>query len=281
MARNQREVEVKLVAGGPTAREIVDDVAGAGIEGFTLSSAGALILHDRYFDTNVFSETERGKLARGGIVFRVRDVQAGERHETLLTVKGTSRTIRGRAIERIEVERPWPSNEAGEVFELLASCGVLLPRVAGAWRVDPDVPFGSTLEALGLVVLQDRTTHRRRRLARRADAPPPAKPSVELSIDRVTFHVAHRYIVHHEIELEALEDGSSGDLDALVEALCAKHPGLQASLLSKLEIGIGLSLLDEEGLLERYVPGDELPSGAFEMLARRLTSGSMFRGAGA
>jgi inorganic triphosphatase YgiF len=270
MTRANREVEAKLAPFGPDARLVADRVAAATLDGFRLSSGGTVILHDRYFDSELCPITRRGTLATHGVVFRTREIQVGELYETVLTVKGIEPRVRGGAIERMEVERRWPSPEAGEVFEWLASCGVHLPRVAGRWMVDPDVPLVSTLEAVGLVVIQDRTTHRRRRVVQREPVGIDERPSLELAIDRVTYRFGDRYAVHYEVEVELLRPEAEADLERLVHALRITFPELQPISITKLEIGFALAGLADEGLLDRYVVSDELTTNALAVLSERV-----------
>jgi inorganic triphosphatase YgiF len=225
------ETETTLVVVADAPEDVADAVAAlTELEGFALLPAPEQSIRDRYFDTR------DGALAASAVGLRIRELDT----QRLLTIKGPAQPGTHGGVTRTEQEEAWPD---GAWALLRAELGAVLGVLAAPPASDPV----GALEALGLVVVQDRRIIRR---VRAALPPSGARARVaELAVDAVTFELDGRAVRHHELELEVKAEGGEA-----VTASLARHferrfaPSLRPWHLGKLSTGKALArLIDELG----------------------------------
>ena len=247
------EREAKLVIRDARPAAVADAVAALeDLAGCRLVPAGDLLLRDVYLDTPTRALSERGD----GL--RVREAGG----QTLLALKGSSREVDPGVLEREEIETPWSSAALDRLRALLAARGIALRATPAAGE-----PLAA-LRAMGLAVLQERTTHRRVRNAVDAGGVRLA----ELAIDAVTYRLDAGAIRHHEVEIESKSPPGAAYLPRAVEALRARFgDSLVPWLHGKLEIGLAIARLLAAGNARALVAGGHLVPDAYARLAALLS----------
>lgn len=254
-----REIEATLIVWADAPRLIVGWIAGIETLGhFRLISRPAEHLYD------VYADTASGQLRAARLALRVRAV--GDL--LLLALKEPPRPAGGGAVDRPELELPWCDESLRRVLERLATLGVPLAPPAGA--VVAGEPL-ETLAALGLRVVQDRTTHRRPRDLLLAHA---RQPVAELALDSVRYEFAGQEVWVHEVEVEAR---AGGGVPGVQQAAAALREQFGASLRpwphGKLETGIALEGLVRAGRLEGRIGAEhDLKRPGLELLEAALAA---------
>lgn len=207
-AKDETEIEAKLVVVSDRADEILEHLAGAGeFGGLTLIPMTEQSIRDVYYDTPAQA------LRAADLALRVRQVN----WTLTLGVKGRARRV-GPAIERLEIERPWSGAALGEILGVLRQHGVAIEAELPPEPVHEPAP---TLGAAGLVPFQERFTQRaRRQIVDRERA-----IVGELAIDRAVFAFDAVRVRHFEIEIEAEGRQALDAVSALAAALLAAWPG--------------------------------------------------------
>lgn len=243
------EVEATLLArsAGPSVLEAVARLRELGP--YALREAPPLTIRDRYFDTT------RGDLDRRRLALRVRDSNG----EPLLTLKGEERR-QPRGVSRPELELPWSDAVLERVVTLLREEGVEPPAgppAGGDARPGPADPVAA-LAGMGLVVIQERETDRRRR----EFVPPigPRRPLANLDIDSVTYYLRPAAFKVYEVEIEVLDP--TFDLVTSVDDLRRRFDELVVWAHSKLAVGKAVEHLLTAGRLtlasDRTIPPQAL-----------------------
>ena len=204
------EAETTLLIVADPPEETADAVAAlTELDGFPILHAPDRAIRDRYFDTLA------GALAEARIALRLREVDS----RPLLTIKGPPRDGGAGVPARDEQEEPWP--ERAWALLRLELDGILAVPAA-----PPASDPLKALEAVGFVLVHDRTTARRvREVLPRAGA---RGELAELAVDAVVFDLAGRAVRHHELELEAKAEGGVAAAAALTESLLERFaPGVR------------------------------------------------------
>lgn len=201
---------------------------------YALVPRGAERFRDTYFDT------PGGDLGAKRIALRIRDFGAGER--ALTTLKTPARGA-GRVAERGELEVPLTETGARKVLAQLQRLGVRasLPSarefVKGGERAGGS---GALLRAS-----QVRTN---RRLLR--DVEKNGKRVAELAIDRVSYSLGDTPVRFEEVEIEAKDSGTAGDVERIARALLDEFGReLRPWRASKLAVGKTLEAWSRKGQL--------------------------------
>ena len=217
----EREAKLVITAARPEA--IADQIAAlTSLAGHPLAAAGAVVQRDTYFDTPA------GALRARQQSLRLRVTAQG----TKLTLKGAARDLHPGVTERDELERDWSAAAYAEALDALARQGIRLRAVPTGGEP------AAVLAATGLIVGQERETHRRL-LHAGAGA-----PLAEVAVDEVTYRLAAGPVRHHEVEIEAKSDAGADYLPRAVEDLRTRFGGaLVSSRHSKLAIGAGIERL--------------------------------------
>ena len=246
------EREAKLVIRDARPEAVADAIAALDhLAGSHLVPAGEVALRDVYLDTPARALSARGDALR----LRV----AGG--ETLLALKGSSREVDPGVLEREEIEAPWSAAALARLRTLLAARGIALREAPAA-----GAPVAA-LRAMGLEVLQERTTKRRLRNAVYEGGAIIA----ELAIDAVTYRLDAGDVRHHEVEIEAKAPSGAAYLPRAAEALRARFgASLMPWVHGKLETGLALARLLAAGEARTLVAGGQLTPDAYPRLAEIL-----------
>lgn len=226
---------------------------------YRLEPSGASVLEDTYYDT------PEGLLARTACALRTRR----ERGNTLVCVKKKERTTMGLLAEREETETPWCDRRFDAVARLLSEICPSRPLEEGLF--DPTDPE-ATLARLGYFPVQSRQTVRRVLVARHGDAPP-GEMTAKVCLDRVTYRIMGRNLVHREIEVEA-GGGTDAAHAVAIAGLLRKRLGgvLFPWPHNKLLTGFAFSELASCGLLRPETFERGLSRGDYELISRRLSA---------
>ena len=202
----QREEEVTLIVCSENPRSVLEEIAELTVLGdFRLYWTDTLNVHDRYFDT-----ADRS-LRDHHVALRVRQVDS----KRWITFKGPSRTIEDGFANRMEFEAEWSDQALTETLDQLAKSGIELPHRANAGARSHPL---DALNALGLVVVQDRETYRMaREIVPHADNGTFA--ATKLLIDSVVYRFHGKEIRHYEVEIEALTSDGAHVLKTMAESL--------------------------------------------------------------
>jgi inorganic triphosphatase YgiF len=193
-------------------------------------------IHDSYFDT------PKGLLRRGKTILRIRRVN----HHILITVKSNPRELKGKGIERSEVELPW---SRASLFEAVKRLKLQDPSVkhAGFSKISPK----EVLERYGLQVIQERRTIRKVRnvVAKRKKS----LVLAELALDSTSFIFRDTRIRIHEVEVEAKAARQFHTIQRIANAIAELHPGsLRYWVHGKFVTGLAIrELLRRRGLKSR------------------------------
>lgn len=209
MPENQWEIETTLVICSDDPGTTADRIASLrSLGGYRLVPRSPVVLHDRYLDT------ASGALRPHRIALRIRTV--GDKHR--ITVKGPSiADPDSGAKSRMEVELPWSPDALARVAGILSGFGV--PLVGAEREGDPIEVLGG----LGLRIVQNRTTHRRRRDFVQEES---TVVRAELAVDSVQYHFDGRKVKHHEVEIEAKDQDDPGVIGGMTAHLVSQFPGV-------------------------------------------------------
>lgn len=230
-----REVEVALIVSARDPDGVMRRIGQLRrLAGHPLEELATQELEDTYHDL------PGGELGARRIALRVRRVDGA----VLLTVKA-ERTRGGFPSDRTELEAPWSPEFLESARGLLERSGIDLPGVAFS-----DHPT-ETLTALGLVVVQRRSTRRERRAVHGHGGAALA----ELALDSVAYDGPGGAIRLFQVEVEARSP--EADLPGLAGALVHEFPALRPWPYGKLPTG--LAIVDAAGPLELGRDGALLP----------------------
>jgi len=234
--RPTRETEATLLVVPEHRRSTLAHVAGlTSVAGYRLGRSTAVRIEDTYFDT------PDGVLRRARLALRLRKVDG----RTLVALKGQPVKVRGGAVRRLEMERPWSTRSAKEVLAAASRYGVSRPgRRFLAGRPQ------QTMTGLGFAVIQRRGTLRlvREMVARSGEV------VAELDIDAVTYRLGSVRARLHELEIEAHSRSGEGAVAAAGTALLRMLPRrLERWPHSKLATGRVLQLVAETDGTARIV----------------------------
>jgi inorganic triphosphatase YgiF len=227
------EVELTFRIVSPDPEGVFRDIASRGsMGGFRLVCQGSFVMRDTYLDTPGLD------LGRKGYALRLR----ARNDAVMLALKGREEERPGGGISRLEIEGPWSMETLRKVAREIG------PELVQGKAFERDEPLKS-LEAMGLVVIQDRETMRTRIDAFRVDE---KTPFAEIALDRVCYHAAGTGHLHFEIEIESQGELRQDLLTACAGCLQEDYPGALASWeYNKLITGIALERLLQGGELTR------------------------------
>jgi inorganic triphosphatase YgiF len=269
MAEGEIEIALVIAADDPQAIasqiETLTDLAR-----FRLVPRGTVMIHDIHLDTSA------GWLDARRWALRLREIDGS----VWLTLKGPSSHRPDGGTTRREIERMWSEEALAEALQTLRAAGVGAPAsVPGRAGVGvpgsvPGPAAGSPLDVmrrLGLVVVQDRHTHR---ALRDVVETPGDRAVAELAIDVVTYHLPGRDVYHFEVEIEAKTQEGRPALGAIAADLARRFaPALRPRMGSKLTLGTAIARLHAEGALESLLgAGTILTPAAYEIVAARGAS---------
>jgi hypothetical protein len=248
------EVEAKLVVLSENPGSIADQIADlSSIAFYRMVNPGSELICDLYFDT------PGSALDTQGLALRVRE--AGDR--CMLAIKGPSKMIGKSSLERLEIEKPWSYEALAEVVEeFIPGCIETLKHLPGLDHYDPP----GTMEALGLVVIQNRETWRRTRSIVMDKEGGPA--IAELAVDSVVYHIMDHDLRHHEVEVEASPGGGFTVVEEIAEYLIQMYGAvLKRWNHDKLVTGRAIEELMLKGELEGMLDGGQnLKPSAYERI---------------
>lgn len=239
----QSEVEAALVIVSGQPRTLIDRLVGLErVAEYALSPASDHVIHDTYFDT------ANTALARKGFALRIRQVD----DRTLVTLKGPAEHLPGGGARRLEIEREWSESTLDAVARELTKHDIGFAESAFV-PADPR----PTLGRCGLVVVQDRKTHRRTRGVHHPGSESPVL--AEMAIDTVTYRVGDRDLLHHEVEVEMKTDGEPGLICSVRKELFGQFgPEIRDWPYPKLPTGQALVRLAAAGVIawEEFVDSE-------------------------
>jgi len=268
------ESEITLVICSERPAEIADSISGV-----TRAGDCGLIPDDDRRIYDVYFDTPQGILGRALWSLRVRTVGAEgvpvspdrvpreddeSRSDRFITLKGPAVAAGHGGVDRIELEVSWSPHGLAACLEELGGLGIILP--AGDFRADAPT---RTLRSMGLVVIQERSTQRRIRLARVSHEGP---VQAELSIDRVSYLFGTARVVHREIEIETRAPQAEGVVKSLALELARMFgTELRPWRPGKLVTGIAVARLLDAGRLEGLMNEEQgLLAGAYDLIEECL-----------
>jgi len=147
----------------------------------------------------------------------------------------------------------------------MARAGITALQTTAYCEEDPV----KTLKNCGFEVIQRRELWRRSRLVLSNSF---GTTLAELSIDWVRYCGTFDYIVHWEVELEALLDSEPTAMAAIIGALLHQFgPALRLWPYSKLATGLVIEELLEAGLLQPFIrKGNQLTAAGYERLDEHI-----------
>lgn len=208
-----------------------------GVEGYRFGPMSDLWFRDRYFDT------PEGGLGEARYALRLRQEGAKVR----LALKGPAREVAGGARERVEMEDSWSGGFLRSILSTLRDAGVRVPD-----PVEPagGIPPGTALGGLGLVKIQERALHRRRRDVFEEEKTTETAVA-EIALDAVRYELRARSVLHHEIEVEGIGAEAAVHVGRITGGLETSFGNdIRRWEYGKLRTGIALELLEREGRLD-------------------------------
>jgi inorganic triphosphatase YgiF len=211
-------------------------------------------IHDGYFDT------PEGVLRRRKIVLRIRHVG----HDVLITVKSNPRKLKGKGVERTEVELPWSRASLFKAVKRLKLQEITVknPRFS---KISPK----EVLARYGLQEIQERSTIRRVRNVVPEGRQRPVL--AELALDITTFIFGNARVRIYEMEIEAKAAGSSHSIQKIAEAIAALYPGsLSYWVHGKFVTGLAIRQLLRRGGLQRSLVKNGVKAEEFRLIDRTI-----------
>lgn len=238
------EIEAVLLISAANPTAVAEKIAAlTEIGEYRLSPEPDRWIRDTYFDT-----PDRQLLSRF-LSLRLRRVNGDYR----ITLKsGASLPPAGYKV-RSELELDWSPEAFRAVMEELRRNGVHL-----GGSTSPSVG-NDPLQILcdsGLVVIQERTNHRRPRAVVCSDIAS-AAPLAEMVIDHVVFHLGYNAIHHYEVEIELAQGQRPQELARIVSALRqVVGETLRPWTMAKLTLGLRLEELLRQGRLSQVTDAE-------------------------
>lgn len=257
------ESEAKLVICSEQPQLVVEQLAAlSSIAGYRLLPQDSEPIHDIYFDT------PDAQLRQQAMSLRVREIgPAAGADSYRLTLKGPQQPTDWGGFTRLEIEKVWSEDTLKRITAELAKRGISVQQTRG---FEPDRPV-NVVTALGLIIVQDRSTHRQVRniIAAAGDE----KAMAEMAIDSVTFKVRGQAVHHYELEIEAKQENVSTHLMTIIEALTTQYASiLQPWSYGKLLTGKTIEQLSELGSLPELLEGNNLSPAAYAKIEEFLTN---------
>jgi inorganic triphosphatase YgiF len=250
-----QELEVKLIVIHPNPAQIAEEISRLDhLSEYKLVSHAQKQIHDIYFDTadEIF---RRKRLA-----MRLRN----ENNQYFITVKGKTKVHEWGGVERLEIENPWSVELFRDILLNLEIYGIKLQEQRELQ--DSDKPL-EILEKFGLLVIQDRRTERlTRQISSRNEK------IAELAIDKVTFSIKNRNLIHYEIEAEAKDTaGNKAIQDIQLELQSTFGDALRLSAFSKLMLGMVLAEIpDNPEYFNEHKSETYLSQAAYDWIEQKL-----------
>lgn len=243
MTAGNSEIEAALAISAATPLKVAEQIeALPAVAGYRLLPLHPQRLRDRYFDT-----PDR-QLEALRFALRLREVDG----TPYLGLKGPARASGWGPVERLEIEAPWSENIFVRIVEELMNRRVRLVEFHGQFEARDPL---RAVTRLGLMTVQERATHRKRRSVVGLDGT--ATEVAELAIDAVTFYFRDRVVRLYEVEVEARAPDCSSALRQVVDGLLALYPGkLRRWHHAKLPTGKAIEKLLNEGVLEGLLDAD-------------------------
>ncbi len=215
-------------------------------------------LCDTYFDS-----AAQGQLKAAEMALRLRRQTVGGVTSELLTWKGKGQRKGASGVERAELEAPATRGFLQQLFAVLRDAGIEAPEAVESDSTRPE----DWLLSAGFQPVQSRSTERSAVLL--VDAKGEAR--CELAIDRVTYLIARRRVVHYELELEAVGEAQLVEVEGLANELISQHRDLLRPWpWSKTALARALEQLEERGELAALLVGDTLNPEGYDAIETRL-----------
>ncbi len=206
---NDRECEATLVVYGNHGEDVFGRLMAIETLGrFRLGESSTLTLTDTYFDTDPPS------LGPAQWALRLRALD----EERLLTLKGPAAPGRNGAPTRYERELAFSVEALSEVCDKLRESAIVLKAPVTETPASPE----AILLAMGLSVLQRRTTRRWVRLLYQEERP---QLFGEMALDRVEYAFLSGTVVHYEVEVESLVESGDRLVMDVVNEIATTCPG--------------------------------------------------------
>ncbi len=244
--RRIRETEVTMIICSDTPQAVLEQIGELQYIGnYRLSPQGIKTIRDCYLDT------PDGALAARRLALRIRDMGGQE----WLTVKGAATIRAHHAIERLEIESPWPSAAARDMLVELRLSGIKLPGIAA---VENEMTALASMTTLGFVRVEEHTTQRDLRNVFLRDTAG-RHLVAELAIDSVVYRLENAEYRHRELEIESKDGENTNTLGSLSHAFVTQYsPALRIWYHSKLATALALrTLIEKDAAFKR--PGDLSP----------------------
>lgn len=227
--------------------------------GYDLKPRPRLRIHDVYYDT------PRRLLGRNAIGLRIRSVGG----QTLLSMKSDPSRIGKIGVRRDEIESPWSRIALANIVKRLRTKGLPIAEV----RFSKSQP-SAVLTRLGFKIIQERRTTRDvREIFHRAK--PRNRPIAEIDVDRVTF-LGQPKVRIFEIEIEAKAAGSAMIVQRIGAELESNYSGfLRVWPHGKLVTGLALRKLAKSQGFLKFLEGNEVRPGAFDVIDRTIAAGKL------
>lgn len=247
-----KETEAALIIYSEKPQEIADKIGKLDlVDGYLLVTKGVLHIEDVYFDT------ARQELNQKELALRIRTFNG----EHLITLKGPSKETGDKnVIERLEIEEKWSKSSLDKMTGMLKKYGVIIAKDN---YFEENSPI-ETLEKLGLVILQKRSTKRIVKNIEKRN-----QLVAELDIDEVSYHFGSKTIQIFQIEIETKKDDNKDVINIISNLNNIFGTKLKAWNYGKIVTGNVIQKLSEQGLKELVKDNIIVPSG-YDMIENEL-----------
>lgn len=244
--KTTHETEVKMIISSAKPQALLEQISKLeSVDDYRLLPQGIKTIRDCYLDT-----TDRALGARG-LALRVRHMDG----HPWLGLKGAPTVRAHHAIERLEIECPWPSTGARNMLTELRVSGIECPEIT---PVTARKDALSSMTALGFIQIEEHTTRRELRdvVPREATR---EHTLAELAIDFVVYRFDNAEYRHRELEIESKDETNTTALGSISDALTTRYrPALRIWYHSKLATALALRTLLEKDVISKR-PGDMSP----------------------
>lgn len=244
--KTTRETEVTMIIWSARPQALLEQIGELESVGdYRFVPQGIKTIRDCYLDT-----ADRALGARR-LALRVREIDG----RSWLALKGAPAVTAHHAIERLEIESPWPSAGARDILAELRLSGIGCPDIT---PVTAGKDALTSMTALGFIPIQEHTTRRDLRDV----VPREARREhtlAELAIDFVVYRFENAEYRHRELEIESKDETNTTALGGISDALTTRYrPALRIWYHSKLATALALRALLEKGVISKR-PGDMSP----------------------
>ncbi len=261
MKSDSQEIEVALIIQSENSQLIIRQIAAlTSVVNYQLLSQDSQFIHDQYYDTHD-KVLEKQRLA-----LRLREIG----NQRLITLKGHLKRTDWGGVERLEIEAPWSEDAIIKIMKVLQDKKIKIQQTS--YSFDFDRPR-NVLFNLGLVLIQDRMTHRTIRNIVRKNK---NKNIVlaEFAIDAVSYNINGQEIKLNEIEIEAKTNNGVTAIKEVIEYLKTNYGyAVKEWAHSKLSTGKAIEKLFNNQVIEGGLDtNNNLTSFAYKQIEDYLRS---------